>query len=500
MARYILSHRRAGKFGEEEHLQSRAALGATLQSMTAEVDVVRDFAPADPEARRVVIVEADPAEMEALAPELPPDVLLEPEILHWPVTNVPIDLIGARAVPAAIAPAAAGTLRTLTAQVLGQGAPLPHATVLLFLRGPGGAENKLEGVTDGNGNVTFSFASFWQPAAFVAVPYANFWTMVVRGPGSAVTVDCPSLPQDGPTGWWHQIVNSSGDPAIGAGIRVGVADTGVGPHAGLAHVTDAGAFINGLHQVGGGADADNHGSHVCGIIGARPTGTGEYAGIAPGVELVSARVFPPGGGANQGDIANAIEELSRNRQTDLINLSLGATSGSQIERDAIQDALERGTVCICAAGNSAGAVLFPAAFPETVAVSALGIEGWGPAGSLAAGRLPLDPARFGDFGLYLANFSCFGTEVTATGPGVGILSTVPERHGLAAPYAVMDGTSMASPAVCAVWAGLLAQDATYAQLPRDENRARMALAILRQHVRDIGLSPQFQGLGVPGLP
>lgn len=500
MARYVVSNRRAGKFGEDEHLHSRAVLGAALQEMAADVNVLRDSAPADPEARRTVIVEADPVEMEARVRELPPDVLVEPEILHWPVTNVPIDFRGARAVAATIAPAAAGAMRTVTVEVLGEGAPLSQATVHLFLRGPGGAENKLDGVTDGSGTVVFSFSSFWQPGALVAAPYAGFWTMVVRGPGAAVAVDCPRLPQNGPTGWWHEIVNSSGDTALGAGIRVGVADTGAGPHAGLVHVIDAGAFIDNLHQPEGGADVDNHGSHVCGIIGARPLGAGEYAGIAPGVTLISARVFPVGGGANQGDIADAIEELSRTRQVDLINLSLGATSGSQIERDAIQDALERGTVCVCAAGNSAGPVLFPAAFPETVAVSALGIEGWGPAGSLAASRLPLDSSRFGDFGLYLANFSCFGAEVTVAGPGVGIISTVPERHGLVAPYAVMDGTSMASPAVCALWAALLSVDATYIQMPRDETRARMAVSILRQHARDIGLNPQFQGLGAPGLP
>lgn len=499
MARYILSHRRAGKFGEDEHLQSRATLGVALRRMEAEVNVVRDFEPEDPEARRVLILEAEPADIAARMRDLPPDVLLEPEIIHWPLTNIPIDFIGVRAVSATTAPAAAGATRSVTVQVLGAGSPLAHATVLLFLRGPGGAENKLEGFTNASGDVSFSFASFWRPSALVAVPYAGFWTMVVRGIGSSVRVDCPSLPQDGPTGWWHEFVGSAADLQVGAGIRVGVADTGFGPHPGLAHVTDAGAFINGQHQPGGAADADSHGSHVCGIIGARPVGAGEYAGIAPGVDLVCARVFPPGGGANQGDIANAIDELSRNRGVDLINLSLGATSGSQIEQDAIRDALERGTVCVCAAGNEAGPVLFPAAFSETVAVSALGFEGWGPAGSLAASRLPVDRTRFGDNGLYLANFSCFGPEVTVAGPGVGLLSTVPARHGLATPYAVMDGTSMASPAVCAVWSGLLAQDATYTQLPRDKTRAQMALAILRQHVSDIGLDARFQGLGLPGL-
>lgn len=59
---------------------------------------------------------------------------------------------------------------------------------------------------------------------------------------------------------------------------------------------------------------------------------------------------------------------------------------------------------------------------------------------------------------------------------------------------------MSSPAVCAVWAALLSADAGYATMPRNETRARMALAILRQHANDIGLDATFQGAGIPILP
>jgi subtilisin len=236
---------------------------------------------------------------------------------------------------------------------------------------------------------------------------------------------------------------------------------------------------------------------VCGIIGARPVSPGHYGGIAPGVDLYVARVFPPDGGANQGDIVLAIDALSRTHQVDLINMSLGAEQGSQIERDAIQDALERGTLCICAAGNSSGAVGYPAAFSETVAISALGLLGWAPEGTSSAGRLPEEPEKFGDEGLFLANFSCFGPEISATAPGVGYISTVPARHGLSAPYAAMDGTSMASPAACGALAALLSQDTDYQTMPRDQTRAEMARTILRRRCRDIGLEPDYQGRGVP---
>jgi subtilisin len=261
-----------------------------------------------------------------------------------------------------------------------------------------------------------------------------------------------------------------------------------------------GAFINGQHDPQGGGDVDSHGSHVCGIIGAKPAAPGQFSGIAPGCGLLCARVFPDAdSGADQGDIVLAIDELSRNRQADLINMSLGAKQASQIEHDGIIDALERGTLCVCAAGNSAGPPEWPGRFPESVAVSAVGLEGWGPPGTLASTRLPEDPAEFGNDHFYLANFSCFGDEIACTAPGVGILSTVPERFGLAAPYAAMDGTSMASPAACGALAVLLAGSSDYKQLPRDRTRAEMARRLLAGACRDLGLAARFQGRGMPGL-
>ena len=499
MAKFVMANRRAGKFHEPEKRGSRRALDAAFQPLAGDVDVLHDFAPPDDTLRRVIVFEADPVELAARAPALPADVMLEPEILHYPANAVPLDLLAmhrAAATPAALAGDGSG----LQVEARGNGAPLEGAEVILFLRGFGDVRAKLEGHTGPDGRVAFTFSPFFQPLGFIVAPAGDFWDVLVRGGRGTVAVDCPPLPADGPLQWWHRAFGVDAfEVTRGGGVRVGVIDSGCGPHPCLAHATDIGAFIDGAHDPGGGADVDSHGSHVCGIVGARPAAPGQYAGLAPGAELFSARVFPPGRGANQGDIANAIDALSRSQGADLINMSLGAPVPSQIERDAIIDALERGTLCVCAAANSAGPVEWPAAFPETLAISALGLLGWGPPGSQASLALPDQPDRFGDGGLFLAGFSCFGPEIVGAAPGVGIISTVPARHGLAAPYSPKNGTSMASPAACGALAAALATSGAYLALARNRTRAEMARSIFTEMCRDIGLRSEFQGHGVPSL-
>lgn len=495
MARYILTNRRSGKFTEEAKVEARGQVGLAL-NLAAGATVVRNFEPKEPTARRGVLLEMEPDASAALAKQLPPDVIFEPEVLHWTCPVVPLDFIQ-QSQP--LTGLSTGTGHRLRVQVRGDGQPLEGATVTAYFRGRGGrltAQDTRQ--TNAKGTVDFQHDDFWIPAAVVVVPTSGYWAMIARGPSRTVAVDCPALPQDGPLQWWHDAVGINRYQAKrGEGIKVGVIDTGVGPHPHLSHVTDAGGFIGGNSLPGQGKDVDTHGTHVCGIIGARPdTNSQDYGGIAPGVDLYSARVFEPNSGANQLDIANAIDELSKTHKVDLINLSLGAASASQVEEDAIQDAEERGTLCVCAAGNSAGAVLYPAAFSTTVAVSALGLAGWGPSGSIAASRLPGSGDKFGDKNFYLANFSCFGNDITCTAPGVGIISTVPKYEGADAPYAAMGGTSMASPAACAALAVRLSNSDPYKNTSRDQTRTDTARSILRNICEDISLATVYQGRGL----
>ena len=515
MARFVMANRRAGKFLDAQKTASRAALESGFSNLfAASVDVVNDLSPSDELARRVVVFDADSEEVSAKALSLSTDVMVEPEILHFPAGGgrgrlkptvadragrapamTAAALTGPAAPPVVAAPLAGATF---TIRVTGSGGPLRGAEVLVFIVG---LRDPLTSTTDATGLASLTLPPGAQVVGVIASPAGGHWSMVRRGAQSGDTIDCVAIASVGPIDWWHKLHGVSAfDAARGIGIKVGVIDSGIGPHGCLTHATAVGAFINGSHDPAGGADIDSHGTHVSGLIAAKPVGTADRAGIAPGVTLFVARVFPaPHAGASQADIANAIDHLSRTRRVDLINMSLGASQPSEIEHDAILDAAERGTLCICAAGNSGGRVEFPGAFPEVIAVSALGLKGTSPTGTVSATNTPTDSAKHGAAGVFLASFSCFGSDIDTGAPGVAIISTVPERFGLTRPYAVMDGTSMASPLACGALAALLARAPQYQAL-QGGSRTDEARAILAANCSTVGLAAIFQGRGIQRIP
>lgn len=495
MARFVIANRRAGRFSADAKTASRFSVGVALEGISS-ARILEDNEPEDPLARRVVVVEADPVEVERERAAAGPDTIIEPEILHHPLNVLPPDLVGA--VPIGAIPAAVGNVTRIV--VTGGGAGLAACRVTVFFRGFGGTSSA-EAITDSQGRCDVPNPARAVVAGVLALPNGGFWPTLSRG--AATAIDCVPLPADGPLGWWHAATGIDAfDPALGSGVRVGVIDTGLGPHRCLQHAHGIGSFIDGVEDNGPGAtdDGDGHGTHVAGTIGARPVGQGDYGGIAPGVDLFAARVFAPGKLASNADIANAIDALSRGHGVDLINMSLGASTPSEVIHDAMLDALERGTLCVVAAGNEAGPVSYPAAFPECVAVSALGVAGWAPPTSLSATRLPQAADRFGRDNLFLANFSCFGPEIDCAAPGVGIIAPVHDPYGQSdALFAAMDGTSMASPVACGIAAALLSRQAGLATLPRDASRAALCRSLLTAGLQDVGLAPKYQGRGIAFL-
>jgi subtilisin len=206
---------------------------------------------------------------------------------------------------------------------------------------------------------------------------------------------------------------------------------------------------------------------------------------------MSYRVFPnAGGGASNYDIIRAIDRGVADG-CDLLNLSLGGLARDEAMHEAIKAAFDHGTVCIVAAGNDGRAeVSYPAHWAEAVAVSAVGKSGTFPAGSSeeADAVAPFAP---GDGRVFVAGFSNIGPEVDLTGPGVGIVSTVPGGG-----YAVMSGTSMACPAVSGAAAALLGENETILAMPRDGRRAIAILGLINGAALSLGFEKNFQGLGI----
>jgi subtilisin family serine protease len=452
--------------------------------------------------RRVLVVEGDPVELSAKGAEMTSDTVIEPELLRVPAKAYPAEL--------QFAPVAGGQQLTpgtgseLKLVLQGpSGDAVPGATVLVRFNGLQDFQASVSagGVSDNTGTVLVPFdPNLWRPNIVGIEPAGGLWTAVVRMPQSGQVVQLQELPKTGPLGWWHLLSGETAfDPNAGKNIKVGVIDSGVGPHPCLEHVTPIGSFLDGsfLHGITQGRDVQTHGTHVSGIIGARPPDDSQaFCGITPGCDLYVGRVFSEAGGGNQGDVANAIDALSTQYATDIINMSLTGAPSS-IEHDAVILAFQKGTVCVCAAGNQNGSpVGYPAAYPEAIAVSALGLINTAPADTMPALNAPSQTDKYGYGGIFLASFSNIGPRLFCAAPGNGIISTIPANKHDPAPYADMSGTSMASPLVAGILANLLARDQYYATMERNAARAAYAKMLLAQHALSILPNRIYVGNGM----
>lgn len=212
----------------------------------------------------------------------------------------------------------------------------------------------------------------------------------------------------------------------GTGKTAWIIDTGIDfAHPDL--TTDAGrsrSFIAGQISA---TDENGHGTHVAGIIGAKNNSTG-ILGVASGATLVSLRVLDKNGDGALSNIVQALAYVNTNgRAGDVVNMSLGQDGISNILDQQVLNTANRGIFISIAAGNDRK----PAVQFSPARVNGRNIY------TVSA----VDSA--GKF----ASFSNYGNDVVDyAAPGVRILSTF-----LNGRYAIMSGTSMASPHV----AGLL---------------------------------------------
>lgn len=211
---------------------------------------------------------------------------------------------------------------------------------------------------------------------------------------------------------------------VGAAVKLGVIDTGIE----LAHPDLAASIKGGYNAIDSSKSANDdngHGTHVAGIVGALNNSIG-VVGMGPAIDLYAIKVLDRRGSGYLSDVIEGLNWAVLNGMQ-VVNMSLGSSSNVRSFADAVAAAKAAGLTMVAAAGNSGGAVSYPAAYPEVIAVSAT------------------------DSSDLLASFSSRGPEVDLAAPGVSIYSTY---KGSA--YKTLNGTSMASPHVAGAAALLLA--------------------------------------------
>ncbi|MEO0632065.1 MAG: S8 family serine peptidase, partial [Planctomycetota bacterium] len=239
-----------------------------------------------------------------------------------------------------------------------------------------------------------------------------------------------------------------------ARVSVAVIDSGVSAtHPDLVTKLDDGFNVTGGDTGDTDAVLNSHGTHIAGIVAAATNNGEGVVGVSWGARIVPVKAANPLGFTSDVWLAEGLIWAADNG-VDVAVMSFGLSAQSDVLADAVRYAYDRGVVVVASAGNSGlPGVLYPAAYPEVIAVGAT------------------------DNSDSLAAFSNTGPEVEFVAPGVDILST---WHTMFEPntYAYESGTSVSTPIVAGVVALLRSASP---EITPDEIRL-----VLAQTSRDLG--------------
>ncbi len=285
--------------------------------------------------------------------------------------------------------------------------------------------------------------------------------------------------------WAHSRIESGSAWDLTTGdtdITIAVIDTGIdSTHPDLAaKVVPGHTFLNqGAHEDSNPVDWNGHGTHVAGIAAAVTDNGIGIAGMSWGARIMPVRVLGEQGTGWTSDIASGIT-WAYQRGADVINLSLGSESDSRTVRDAVENAHNAGALLVAAMGNySTDAPFYPAAYPDTLAVSAT------------------------DYDDNLAYYSNYGSHCDVAAPGGelfvdnftrGIYSTLPTntgfylhtQYGYLPHYDYLQGTSQATPFVAGLAALIRSIDDTLTQ-----NEVQQAIKETAVDIGILGWDVQF---------
>ncbi|MBF2063270.1 MAG: S8 family serine peptidase [Calothrix sp. C42_A2020_038] len=216
----------------------------------------------------------------------------------------------------------------------------------------------------------------------------------------------------------------------GSGVTVAVIDTGVSKVRDFVETKFVKGydFVNDREQA---SDDNGHGTHVAGTIAQATNNSYGVAGIAYEASIMPLKVLSESGGGTVADIAEAIRFAADNG-ANVINMSLGGGGESQLMKEAIDYAYNKGVVIIAAAGNeNENGAAYPARYPHVIGVSALGPDGL--------------KAPYSNFGA--------GIDISAPGgsdAGKVLQETIDIDNKGEETFLGLQGTSMAAPHVAGV--------------------------------------------------
>ena len=234
----------------------------------------------------------------------------------------------------------------------------------------------------------------------------------------------------------QDIPKNPASAATGKQVRIGIIDTGIDYN----HEAFGKGFGSGFAVTGGydfvnndpdPMDDNGHGTHVAGIIGGN---SATITGAAKDAILFAYKVLDQSGSGSSSSVIAAIEQAMRD-SIQVLNLSLGTPSGSADDplTSAVNRAVQSGMIVVVAAGNTG----------EYSTINSPGTAEF----ALTVGATDANA---------IASFSSKGPETEnyrikpdIVAPGVNILSA--KKGG---GYVQMSGTSMATPYVTAIAAGM----------------------------------------------
>jgi subtilisin family serine protease len=267
-------------------------------------------------------------------------------------------------------------------------------------------------------------------------PPAEIRPQAAAGPGRP----CPFPAFTQRVGWGIKAMYEDPNlvqPSGGAGVRVGVIDTGVAPHLDLVRRLVKCMDLTPSDSLPACADTMNHGTMVASVIAADggADGAGMW-GMAPEASIYSYRVCEPNHECWGAYVADGIYAAIADG-VNIINMSLEGPGNDEAVRAAIDEAVAHNILIVVSAGNSPpySYVGYPASYPEVVSV-----------GAIMENRAPWP---FSASGLNNGDYLRDANEIEVAAPGAAVLVARNDQC-----WGLPSGTSFSAPMVAGLAAKL----------------------------------------------